>query len=375
MVTVKEANTRRDLVKYMEFPLKLYKGNPHYVPDILSSQVDDMIPKKNPAFEYCDAQCFLAYRGKKIVGRICAIFNRRANEKFGVRYLTFSQMDFIDDDEVVDALFDTAEAWGRAHGAEKAHGPMGFTDMDREGMLIDGFDRRSLFYTYYNYPYYIAQMERRGYVKEIDWVEYRITIPDKPVERIERVAEYVLNRYGFRVMDLDSRDRSIKQLAKDMFALWNRTYLKLFGVVSMSQRQVEKYASEFKPLIRGKTTSFVYDKEGNMVAFGIASPSLEEAQQKNGGRLFPFGWIPMLKALDGKGNDTLDLLLIAVDPELQNRGVNAVILNDMQKKVIKAGFKYAETGPMLENNESIQAQWKFFESEQHKSRRCWVKDL
>lgn len=375
MVTVKEANTRKELTKYMEFPLELYKGNPHYVPDILSSQVDDMIPAKNPAFEYCDAQCFLAYRDGKIVGRICAIFNRRANEKFGVQYLTFSQLDFIDDDEVVDALFDTAEAWGRAHGAEKSHGPMGFTDMDREGMLVEGFDRRSLFYTYYNYPYYIAQMERRGYVKEVDWVEYRLTIPDEPIERIERVADYVMKRNDFRIMDLDSRDRSVKQLAKDMFVLWNKTYLKLFGVVSMSQRQVEKYASEFEPLVRGKTTSFVYDKNDNMVAFGIASPSLEEAQQKNGGRLFPFGWIPMLKALDGKGNDTLDLLLIAVDPELQHRGVNAVILSDMQKKVIKAGFKYAETGPMLENNESIQAQWKFFASEQHKRRRCWVKDL
>lgn len=359
----------------MEFPLKLYKDNPFYVPDILSSQVEDYQEKKNPAFEYCDAQCFLAYRDNKIVGRISGIHNRKANEKFGKNYLTISMIDFIDDDEVVDALFDAVEQWGREHGCTHSHGPLGFSDMDREGMLVEGFDRLSLFITYYNHPYYITQMERRGYVKETDWIECRIEIPQEPVPRLVRISDEIIKRRNLHIVDLKTREKSIKETAEDMFKLWNETYFALFGVVPMNERQIEKYCSEFKPLINDKTTVFVYNSKDEMVAFGIASPSLEQAQRKSKGKMVPFGWIELLKALKSKHNDTLDLLLIAVKPELQGSGLNAVIMNEMHKKAIKAGFKYAETGPMLENNEKVQAQWKLFNLEQHKRRRCWVKEL
>ncbi|MDO4492884.1 MAG: N-acetyltransferase [Clostridia bacterium] len=355
----------------MEFPVKLYRDCPYYVPDILASQVEDMMPEKNPAFEYAEAACFSAFRDGKQVGRIAAIHNRRANEKFGKNYLTVTHIDFIDDDEVVDALFDAAEAWGRVRGCTHSHGPLGFSDMDREGMLVEGFDRLSLFITYYNHPYYVKQMERRGYGKEIDWIEMRVEIPEQIPERIGRIADWVRDRMHLRVVNLG--EKPVRTLAKDMFKLWNDTYRVLFGVVPMTEKQVRKYVNEFLPLIDRRTTAFVYNDKDEMVAFGIACPALEEAQRKNGGKMFPFGWIPMLKALKGK-NDTIDLLLIAVRPDLQAAGVNAVIMREMHK-VYRYGFRYAETGPMLETNEKVHALWKYFPHEQHKRRRCWVKEL
>lgn len=375
MVTIKEAVKRRDIVRFMEFPNELYRGNPYYVPDMLDSQVADMTRDQNPAFEYCDAKCFLAYRDKKIVGRIACILNTRANEKFQKKYLNISHIDFIDDDEVVDALFDAAEGWARELGCEAVHGPLGFSDMDREGMLIQGFDKPSLFITYYNYPYYVTQMERRGYGKEVDWLEYRITVPDKPNERIQRMADMIKKRYRLHVVDLDNRDRPLSQLIEEVFDLYNQTYLALFGVVALTENQVKKYVKEFLPMVQGRTTAFVYNDKEELVAFGICCPSLDRAQQKSGGRMFPFGWVHLLQALKSKKNDQLDMLLVAVKPELQGCGINAVVMENLMHKVIASGFKYAETGPQLEFNTKVQAQWKFFPTEQHKRRRCWVKEL
>lgn len=360
MVTIREAVRRRDIVRFMEFPNRLYRGNPYYVPDMLDSQVGDMMRDKNPAFEYCEAKCFLAYRGKEIVGRIACILNRRANAKFQKEYMNISHIDFIDDDEVVDALFDAAEAYARELGCVAVHGPLGFSDMDREGMLIHGFDKPSLFYTYYNHPYYVTQMERRGYVKEVDWLEYRVTIPDKPVERIDRMADMIRKRYHLHTIDLDHLDRPLSRLVEDVFKLYNETYLALFGVVALTPKQVEKYVREFLPMVQGRTTSFVYNDKDELVAFGICCPSLDRAQQKNGGRLFPFGWIPLLRALKSRKNEQLDMLLVAVKPELQGCGINAAIMGDMMHKVIASGFRFAETGPQLEYNTKVQSQWKFF---------------
>lgn len=356
----------------MEYPLKLYKDNPYYVPDILNSQVADMQRGKNPAFSYCDARCYLAWRDGEIVGRIACILNRKANEKFGKQYLNFTHVDFIDDDEVVDALFAAAESWARELGCEALHGPMGFSDMDREGMLIEGFDRPSLFYTYYNYPYYQTQLERLGYEKQVDWIELRIKIPETPDEKLARMAEFVKQRKGLRTVNLNQKP--IKTIMTDVFALWNETYRVLFGVVPMTDEQMVKYTDEFLPMVDARTTSFVYDAHEQLVAFGICCPSLDKAMQQNRGRTLPFGWVPLLKALKGK-NEQLDMLLIAVRPDLQGAGVNAIILDDMQKKVIGSGFRYAETGPMLELNDHIIAQWKRYDFEQHKRRRCFVKEL
>ena len=376
MVEIKEVEGKSELRKFVEFPSKLYEGNPYYVPDLLSSRMEDYDPKRNPAFEYCDAKCFLAYRDGEIVGRIGAIHNTKANEKFGKNYLTFSAVDFIDDDEVVDALFETAAKWGKDNfDCTVMHGPLGFSDMDPEGMLVEGFDRQGLYYTYYNYPYYKRQLERMGFEKEVDWIECRITIPEERNPKITRIAEAVIKRQNLRVVDLKTKGKPLKALARDMFDLWNVTYEALFGVVPMTERQVKKYMDEFRPLLDDRTTVFVYNDKDQMVGFGICSPSLERAQKKNGGRLFPFGWIPMLQDLKGSKNDCVDLLLIAVHPEYQGRGINAVVLDSMHQKLLNAGFKYAETGPMLELNDRVLAQWKYYPLEQHKRRRCWVKSI
>ncbi|MBQ2770876.1 MAG: N-acetyltransferase [Clostridia bacterium] len=372
MVIIKEAKTRKELVKFMEFPLELYKDSPYYVPDILSSQVADMERDRNPAFEYCDARCFLAYRDGKIVGRIAGILNERANAKFQKKYLNIYHIDFIDDNEVVDALFDAVEGWARELGCTATHGPLGFTDMDREGMLVEGFDKKSLFYTFYNHPYYVTQMERRGYEKEVDWVEYRVNLPAEPDPQIAKVAQRLKEKRNLKVVSLG--DRPIKGIIRDVFNLWNDTYQVLFGVVPLTEKQVEKYVEEFLPMVDKRTTTFVYDAQDQLVAFGICCPALDDALRACGGKLFPWGWAPVVKALKGK-NDTVDMLLIAVKPELQGLGINAVVMDDMLRRVLKAGFRYGETGPMLETNNKVLSQWKRFDAVQHKRRRCWVKEL
>ena len=372
VIQVVQAVTKRDLVEFMEFPLKLYRDSPYYVPDILSSQVADMQPDKNPAFEYCQARCFLARRDGETVGRIACIHNPKANEKFKKNYLTISHIDFIDDDEVVDALFGAAYAYGAEFGCVAVHGPLGFTDMDREGMLVEGFDRKSLFYTYYNHPYYVTQMERLGFVKEADWIELRIKIPDRIDEKIEKLADFVKARKKLRVIGLG--DEPIQVSIRNVFKLYNEVYSVLFGMVPLTEKQISKYVGEFRPMVDRRTTSLVYDDKGELVAFGVCCPALDDAMRACKGRTVPFGWIPILRALKGK-NDTVDLLLIGIRPDLQGQGVNAVILDDMQKKLIPSGFKYAETGPMLEINDRILSQWSRYETEQHKRRRCWVKQL
>ena len=372
MVSIKDVATKAELVRFMDFPLKLYKGCPYYIPDVLSSQVADLMKDKNPAFGYCEAKAFLAYRDGEIVGRICGILNRKANEKFKRNYLNFTHVDFIDDDEVVDALFAAVEAYARSLGCEAVHGPLGFSDMDREGMLVEGFDRESLFYTYYNYPYYVTQMNRLGYQKQVDWVEYRLLLPAEPDPQITRLSDYMKKKMNLHVVNLG--DKPINEIMHGMFTLFNKAYTALFGVVPMNEAQMEKYTNEFRPMVNKKTTTFIYNEQDEMVAFGIACPSLDHAMRKSRGRMFPLGWVRLLKALKGK-NEQLDMLLIAVDPTLQGNGINSIVLDDIQKKVIKAGYKYAETGPMLEENVHILAQWQRYEGEQHKRRRCFCKEL
>ena len=371
MVTVQEISERRDIKKFINFANDLYKDNPYYVPDMFSSQVNDFDREKNPAFEYCDAKCFLAYRDGKILGRIAAIYNTHANQKYNLSQMRFSHADYIDDDEVVDALFAAVENWAKEKGCTAVHGPLGFSDMDREGLLIKGFDCLSQFFVYYNHPYYMQQMERMGYGKDVDWIEYRITLPEKPDERLDRLANTVSRRMKLTPVPLTDRN-SIKPHIEDVFKLYNEAYLALYGMVALTPRQVEKYVGEFLPLVDERSTALLRNEKGELVAFGVAAPSLSRAQQKNRGRLFPFGWYHILRALNGK-NDTMDLFLIAVRPDLQGTGINAVIMNRLLKFAIEDGVKYAETGPELEYNTHVQSQWRYFDTVQHKTRRCFIK--
>ncbi len=373
VVTIQEITEKKDIKKFIAFANDMYRDNPYYVPDTFDSQVADFIRDKNPAYEYCDSKCFLAYRDGKIVGRIAAIYNEHANQKYDRKEMRFSHADYIDDDEVVDALFAAVEKWAKELDCVLVHGPFGFTDMDREGLLIQGYDRLSQFFVYYNHPYYKTQMERMGYEKDVDWIEYLIKLPEQPDERLERLATMVQRRLKLHPAELKKK-AVIKKYIERVFKLYNEAYSVLYGMVALTQAQIEKYVGEFFPLVNENTTCIVLDENDDVVAFGVSSPSISRAQQKCRGRMWPFGWIGLLQALKGK-NDTLDLLLIAVKPELQGKGVNAIVMNQLLKNAIKKGIRYAETGPELEMNDKVQSQWKTFETEQHKRRRSFVKYL
>ena len=371
MVSIVEVTTKAQLRRFVDYPNQLYRGVPQFVPATYGDDLSDWDRQKNPAFSYCDARCWLAERDGEIVGRIGAIRSRKANEKWGTNRMRFTQVDFIDDPEVSAALFAAVEDWARELGCTAVHGPLGFTDMDREGMLVEGFDRRSCFFTYYNHPYYIDHMAALGYVKDVDWIEELITVPtdEKTIQRWEKLSDFVLNLH---IVEPKSR-LAYLPLLKPFFDLVNVAYAPLYGTVDLTDEQIKKYASKFAPLINPHTTCFVMDKNDRMVAFGVGAPSLATAMQKHRGRLFPTGWVDVLKSF--RKNDTVDLLLIAVHPDYQSRGVNAVILSKAMKGCLKMGIKQAETGPMLEMNDKVQSQWKDFQTEQHKRRRCFIKEL
>ncbi|MCL2670412.1 MAG: N-acetyltransferase [Clostridiales bacterium] len=385
MIRIVEAKTKQELTKFFTFPNKLYKSNPYYVTDMIDSQVNDWLPGKNPAMEFCEGKCFLALtdekvvpscgrvEGGEIVGRIAAILNRRANEKFGKNYMIFSHIDFIDDAEVSAALLAAVEAYAKEKGCTAVHGPMGFSDMDREGMLIHGFDQLGQFYTYYNFPYYMDHMERFGYVKEVDWVEYAVKVPESVPENLKRIADRARERQKLHVVDLSDK-KKVPQYIRDVFGLYNETYTVLFGMVPLTQAQIDKYVHEFLPLISNRSAAFVYNDKDELLAFGIGGPSLARANQKSKGRMLPIGWFHLLRALYGK-NERWDMFLIAVRPELKGAGLNFVVLEYLCQQAIKAGVAVAETGPQLEENVNVLASWRMFEKEQHKRRRCWVKEL
>ena len=374
MIEIREVHSRSELRKFVNYPNLLYKGVPQYVPAMIGDDLSDWNPKKNPAFAYCEAKCWLALRDGKVVGRIGAILSKRANEKWGLNRMRFTQVDFIDDFEVSSALFGTVEAFAREKGCDEVHGPLGFTDLDREGMLVEGFDRMGMFITYYNHPYYIDHLTRLGYVKDVDWVEMLIDVPydERTVTRLDKLAERVMRFSNLHLAETRSR-RDYQPLVEKFFRLVNTAYSGLYGTVPLDEKQISRYARKFIPLINPELACFVLDEHDELVGFGVSAPSMAKALQKSRGRLFPLGWIGVLRAL--KVNDTLDLFLVAVAPEYQNKAVNAVLMNHVLKGCHKMGITKAETGPQLETNHKVQNQWNFFKTEQHKRRRCFVKKL
>ncbi len=374
-IEVREVLTKSELRKFVDYPNQLYRDVPQFVPAFYGDDMADWNKKKNPAFSYCDAKCWLAWRDGEIVGRIGAILSHKANEKWGTNRMRFTQVDFIDDEDVSAALFETVENWAREQGCEQVHGPLGFTDMDREGMLVEGFDRRSMFITYYNHPYYNDHLAALGYVKDVDWIENLITVPPadgQQAKRLARISQHVLKKGNYHKAEVKSR-LQYKPYIEKVFELANRAYSHLYGMVELNEEQVKKYATKFIPLIDPELACFVMDENEKMIAFGVSAPSMAEAMKKSRGRLFPTGWARVLRSL--KHNDTVDLFLVAVDPDHQGSGVNAVLMEHVLQGANRKGIKVAETGPMLESNSKIQAQWKLFDLEQHKRRRCYIKDL
>ncbi len=374
-VTVCEVTTKKLLKKFVDFPNKLYRDVPQFVPAFFSDDMADWDKKKNPAFAYSEARCWLAYRQGEIVGRIGAILSHASNEKWGTKRMRFTQVDFIDDPAVSEALFAAVETWAAERGCNQVHGPLGFCDMDREGMLVEGFDKRSMFITYYNHPYYNDHLTRLGYRKDTDWIEYRVDVPsldDPHVAKLHRIAEHVKKSRGLHIAKVRTRFH-YKPYIKQVFDLANAAYAPLYGMVPLNEQQVIKYANKFIPLLDPRYTCFVLDKHEKVVAFGVSAPSMAAAMQKNRGHMAPFGWVHLLKAL--AKNNALDMFLIAVRPDLQGAGINAIILDHLIQNANASGIEYAETGPQLETNSKILAQWKMFSKDQHKRRRCYVKDI
>lgn len=374
-IKIVEVQDKASRKKFVKFPISLYKNNPYYVPSLIMDELGTINPDKNPAFDFCEQQLFLAYKDNEIVGRIGAIINRRSNELWKQKHARFGFVDFIDDNDVVDALFAAAEKWAKSKGMDAIQGPMGYTDLDHEGLLIDGYDHISTMATTYSFPYYKEQIERLGFVKDIDWHEYRIPVPQHVPERHHRIAQIVANKFGLKVLKFKNL-KQITPYVDKLFNLLNVAYAPLYGFVPLTKKQIDYYVKMYVPLLRWDVVTIIVKEEtDDVVGFGIGLPSLSVALQKSKGKLFPFGWIYLLKALKGKSNPEVDLLLTGVAPEYQGKGVNAMIFDDFIPSSYTSGFRFAESNPELESNSKIAGQWDGFNAEHHKTRRAYIKKI
>lgn len=376
-IIIKKVNSKKELKTFIRFNYELYKNNPYSVPDLYDDMLNTFSADKNAAFEFCEADYFLAYdsRKNKVVGRVAAIINRRANETWNKKEVRFGWIDFTDDPEVSEALLRQVEQWGKERGMDSIVGPLGFTDMDAEGMLIEGFDQLGTMSTIYNYAYYPRHMERLGYEKEADWVEFKLTVPDKLPEKFVRISEIILQKYKLRIKKLTRKELKEKNYGQRIFDLINEAYAPLYGYSKMTQAQIDQYIKMYLPLIDLRMVSLVEDEFGELIAAGISMPSLSKALQQSKGKMLPWGWFYLLKALFVKRSKTLDLLLVGVKPEYQSKGVNALLFYDLVPVYQKMGFRFGESNPELEENKKVQSQWSAFESVMHKRRRAYKKQL
>ena len=366
--------TKKNLKKFTEFQINLYEGNPYFVPPLVSDDIGTLMPEKNPAFDFCEAAYFMAYKDGKPVGRIAAMINRQVNEKSKSKIARFGFIDFIDDHEVSKKLLKAAEDWGREKGMDKIIGPLGFTDLDHEGMLVSGFEELSTMATIYNYPYYPEHMEKHGYKKESDWVEFLMEVPEEIPEKYNRIADIVKKKYGLKVKKYTNRKRIKAEYGHALFHLINEAYENLYQYSTLTERQIDYYIDAYLDLLNLELITLIVDANEQLVGVGISMQSMSRALQKSKGRMFPFGWYHLLKGLKGK-NDRVDLLLVAVHPDYQNKGVNALLFQDLIPYYQKNGYKYAESNPEMETNSKVQSQWEYFTTRQHRRRRSFAKKL
>lgn len=375
-ITIKKVSTGSELKKFIRFNYELYKENPYSVPDLYDDMLRTFSPDKNAAFEFCEADYFLAYQDGELVGRVAAIINKRANETWGKKDVRFGWIDFIDDVEVSKTLLETVENWGKERGMTSMVGPLGFTDLDAEGMLIEGFDQLSTMATIYNHPYYPQHMQRLCMEKDADWVEFKLMVPDALPEKFIRISEIIMQKYKLKIKKIKSK-KEIREgnYGQKIFDLINEAYAPLYGYSQMTQGQINQYVNMYLSVLDMRMVTLVEDEQQNLIAVGITMPSLSKALQKAKGRLLPFGWYHLLKTLFIKRPKVLDLLLIAVKPEYQSKGVNALIFYDLVPTYKKLGYEYGESNPELEENKKVQAQWSAFESIQHKRRRAFRRSI
>ena len=367
--------TKHNLLKFVHFPIDdLYRDSEYYVPPLVTDEVNSLRPDKNPAFDFCEAVYYMAYRDGKPVGRIAGIINHVVNERSNKKEARFGYIDFIDDAEVVDRLIDAVTRWGKSKGMEHLTGPLSFTDMDPEGMLVEGFDRVGTSGGIYNYPYYPKHMERLGFVKDADWIELLITIPPDIPEKMVRISNIVAERNNLENVKYTDRKKLVNDYGDAIFKLINVAYDELFGYSPLSDKQIKHYIKMYLPFLPLNDLSMVVDKTSReLIAVGISIPSLARALIKGRGRLFPWGWKHLLHAF--KHNDVVDLMLIAVKPEFQNKGVNSLLFTDLIPCFNKNGYKFAESNRELEANSKVLKQWEYFEREQHKRRRAFTKEI
>ncbi len=372
-ITVKKVRNRRDLRKFVHFPNELYKDNPYYVPQIESMDRDTLTPSKNHAFEVCEGQYWLAFDEKDcVVGRVAAIINRRYNEKVGEKICRFGWIDFIDDYEVSEALMHAVEGYAKEKGMDIVSGPTGFLEFDAAGVLVEGFDQLPTAYGKYNAPYYEKHLLALGYKKEIDFVEFRIIVPDVIPERYDRMAKMVAEKYNLHQAPLSERN-DIDPYLDGVFKCLNAAYSNLHGFSELTPGQCEDLKKQFLTNINVDYISIVLDSDNTVVGFGVALPSLSKAMQKAKGSLFPFGFVHLLKAL--KHNDTIDLLLIAINEQYQSKGVNAMIFDKFAQGITKNGIKYIESTRELEDNTEVQNLWHPFDHYIHKRARVYIKNI
>lgn len=372
MIQIKEVVTKKDVKLFASYPVKLYKDCPYYVPNLRSDEINTFNPKKNYSLEHSKIRGFLCYKDGELVGRIAGLLKNGENENSTEKYIRFSRFECIDDIEVFKALLGAVENMGKEEGAHIIHGPWGFNDMDREGMLTDGFDKRSTYATNYYYPYFSKRMEELGFEAESKWIEKKFFVPEEPYERIVNFAEKVKNKYDLvDVADTMSVKQIIKKYGNKLFDTINEAYGHLDGYVPVTQKEKENVLSQFGTIVNGRYISILVDKDDKVAAFGIVLPSICDAVAKSKGKLFPTGFIGVLKSISKPKE--LEMALIGVAKSYKNTGINALVISRIMKNIIADGIKHVETNPMLEHNFNIQQQWKFAKTEIVKKRQTYKK--
>lgn len=374
-VTIKEVQSRRDLTNFINFPEKLYRNNPCYVPRLFFDQLDTLDKKRNPATAFCDSALYLAYKDGKLVGRVAAIVNHKANEQWKHNEVRFGWYDFIDDREVSKALMDKVEEFGRQHKMDSVVGPLGFTDFDPEGMLVDGYDKEGTMALIYNHPYYNDHVQSMGFEKDADWIELRLKVPEKLPERFERVYRIIGERSKVHTIPLTRKMIKENDYGRKIFNLINTCYQNLYNFTILPDDMSDKYLNFYLSVLDLDYVSLLENENGELVAFGITMPSLVHTLQKNRGKLFPFGWYYLLKSLFLKHDEGIEMLLVGVRPDYQNKGVNSLLMASLCNKFIKKGLKWAETNAILETNKKNMEQWRDYERICTKRRRSYIKPL
>lgn len=374
-VIITEVKTKKELRLFVKFPMNLYKDSPYYVPNLYFDEMNALDPAKNPMCKYSKFVRFLAWKDGKVVGRVAGIINEIANRDWDHNEVRFGWFDFVDDREVSKALLEKVIEWGKSYGMTQISGPLGFTDFDNEGMVVEGFDQISSFMLKFNYPYYREHMEALGYEKVIDWQEYRIFVPEKVPEKVSRIAEIVADRYKLHVRNITKRDINKEKYGQKLFDLINRTYCELYDFTVLPPEVIDSYVDTYLGFIDLRYVVVIENEEGKLVALAITMPSLAHAVQKGGGYLFPFGWWHIVKSMYLKHEEALELMLIAVDPDYRNKGVNAMLFNELIPRIIEGGFKYGESNAELETNNKVQNQWDLYEKQLQRVRRIFGKSI